>query len=130
MRTPAFGRQSTKISRRRSSRATSSESGISIETVPPRFSGSRGVFTRHPCLSAISISLAVCRLDFSRIRGTPTSREVRSEEHTSELQSLRHLVCRLLLEDKKKRVPTWRERAPFARLLDSPAYRRRTASRH
>src|SRR5258705_2858722 len=27
----------------------------------------------------------------------------RSEEHTSELQSLRHLVCRLLLEKKKKR---------------------------
>src|ERR1035438_5479040 len=25
----------------------------------------------------------------------------RSEEHTSELQSLRHLVCRLLLEDRK-----------------------------
>src|SRR5947199_1313637 len=28
--------------------------------------------------------------------------ETRSEEHTSELQSLRHLVCRLLLEKKKK----------------------------
>src|SRR5258705_936429 len=28
--------------------------------------------------------------------------EDRSEEHTSELQSLRHLVCRLLLEKKKK----------------------------
>src|SRR5205814_9459368 len=27
-------------------------------------------------------------------------RRVRSEEHTSELQSLRHLVCRLLLEKK------------------------------
>src|SRR5258705_10027685 len=27
----------------------------------------------------------------------------RSEEHTSELQSLRHLVCRLLLEKKKDR---------------------------
>src|SRR5262245_64470103 len=27
---------------------------------------------------------------------------VRSEEHTSELQSLRHLVCRLLLEKKNK----------------------------
>src|ERR1035441_5585097 len=27
---------------------------------------------------------------------------IRSEEHTSELQSLRHLVCRLLLEKKKK----------------------------
>src|SRR5947199_6721797 len=26
--------------------------------------------------------------------------QVRSEEHTSELQSLRHLVCRLLLEKK------------------------------
>src|SRR5438045_5784702 len=30
----------------------------------------------------------------------PASR-ARSEEHTSELQSLRHLVCRLLLEKKK-----------------------------
>src|SRR5262245_62987461 len=29
---------------------------------------------------------------------------VRSEEHTSELQSLRHLVCRLLLEKKKKKI--------------------------
>src|SRR5262245_63424556 len=28
----------------------------------------------------------------------------RSEEHTSELQSLRHLVCRLLLEKKKKHI--------------------------
>src|SRR5258705_4469576 len=33
-----------------------------------------------------------------------TRREfLRSEEHTSELQSLRHLVCRLLLEKKKDR---------------------------
>src|ERR1035441_10747533 len=29
--------------------------------------------------------------------------QTRSEEHTSELQSLRHLVCRLLLEKKKNR---------------------------
>src|SRR2546422_5779885 len=29
--------------------------------------------------------------------------EARSEEHTSELQSRLHLVCRLLLEKKKKR---------------------------
>src|SRR5262245_65359108 len=29
----------------------------------------------------------------------------RSEEHTSELQSLRQLVCRLLLEKKKKQTP-------------------------
>src|SRR5947199_7158006 len=32
-----------------------------------------------------------------------TARMSRSEEHTSELQSLRHLVCRLLLEKKKKK---------------------------
>src|SRR3712207_8620906 len=30
-------------------------------------------------------------------------RPVRSEEHTSELQSRQYLVCRLLLEKKKKR---------------------------
>src|SRR5258708_10419662 len=30
----------------------------------------------------------------------------RSEEHTSELQSPDHLVCRLLLE-KKKKIETW-----------------------
>src|SRR2546422_5498374 len=31
-------------------------------------------------------------------------RHVRSEEHTSELQSRLHLVCRLLLEKKKKKT--------------------------
>src|SRR5690625_7087011 len=34
----------------------------------------------------------------------PTSAELRSEEHTSELQSRGHLVCRLLLEKKKKSI--------------------------
>src|SRR5262245_64329201 len=34
----------------------------------------------------------------------------RSEEHTSELQSLRHLVCRLLLEKKKKKKQKKRNR--------------------
>src|SRR5205809_3910587 len=38
-----------------------------------------------------------------RIRSpTPFWSSVRSEEHTSELQSRLHLVCRLLLEKKKK----------------------------
>src|SRR2546425_6935169 len=32
--------------------------------------------------------------------------ELRSEEHTSELQSLAYLVCRLLLEKKKKTTNT------------------------
>src|SRR5258708_8230195 len=36
----------------------------------------------------------------------PESRlSVRSEEHTSELQSPDHLVCRLLLEKKKNKTP-------------------------
>src|SRR2546425_6719325 len=35
-------------------------------------------------------------------RGPPNSRSYRSEEHTSELQSLAYLVCRLLLEKKKQ----------------------------
>src|SRR5437899_6997151 len=34
-------------------------------------------------------------------QGAMRMRRLRSEEHTSELQSLRHLVCRLLLEKKK-----------------------------
>src|SRR5262245_24702968 len=42
---------------------------------------------------AIPIEEATARFDETMAR---------SEEHTSELQSLRHLVCRLLLEKKKK----------------------------
>src|SRR3712207_7644404 len=34
-----------------------------------------------------------------------TARLARSEEHTSELQSRQYLVCRLLLEKKKRRTP-------------------------
>src|SRR5229473_6645280 len=34
----------------------------------------------------------------------PCERPRRSEEHTSELQSLAYLVCRLLLEKKKKKI--------------------------
>src|SRR5687768_18601632 len=34
---------------------------------------------------------------------TDVNRSLRSEEHTSELQSRLHLVCRLLLEKKKKK---------------------------
>src|SRR2546429_7311273 len=37
-----------------------------------------------------------------RVRGRSVARQARSEEHTSELQSRLHLVCRLLLEKKKQ----------------------------
>src|SRR2546422_5203465 len=39
------------------------------------------------------------------LRDRPDS--TRSEEHTSELQSRLHLVCRLLLEKKKKNIPNY-----------------------
>src|SRR2546422_7359296 len=38
-----------------------------------------------------------------RLHIVEPARHERSEEHTSELQSRLHLVCRLLLEKKKKR---------------------------
>src|SRR2546425_6264670 len=44
------------------------------------------------------------------IRVAPhAERAGRSEEHTSELQSLAYLVCRLLLEKKKKNQPSLEE---------------------
>src|SRR2546422_4257548 len=53
-------------------------------------------------------------------RGAPAG--ARSEEHTSELQSRLHLVCRLLLEKKKSSshfplelLGTFEERLPLAR---------------
>src|SRR5438034_11246551 len=55
---------------------------------------------------ALPIS-ACCRKDSSRAahpcrRQEPSRQPARSEEHTSELQSHSDLVCRLLLEKKKK----------------------------
>src|SRR3989449_3979498 len=44
-----------------------------------------------------ALVLAKLRVDLA------PDREMRSEEHTSELQSRLHLVCRLLLEKKKKK---------------------------
>src|SRR5258708_11532155 len=53
-------------------------------------------------------------VNFSRQPGPPESsrepfsgRRLRSEEHTSELQSPDHLVCRLLLEKKKKKLASY-----------------------
>src|SRR2546429_6408956 len=41
-----------------------------------------------------------------RVKHCSTGSEARSEEHTSELQSRLHLVCRLLLEQKKTQPQT------------------------
>src|SRR2546425_7720351 len=45
---------------------------------------------------------ATCRVASGGVRSKSSVRPTRSEEHTSELQSLAYLVCRLLLEKKKK----------------------------
>src|SRR5437016_11041884 len=42
-------------------------------------------------------------ISFAELNGDLTPEKMRSEEHTSELQSLTNLVCRLLLEKKKKK---------------------------
>src|SRR6266436_8156390 len=59
----------------------------------------------HQLMQAIRVW--VCLVE-SKIRSgcqffVATRAPVRSEEHTSELQSRLHLVCRLLLEKKKKK---------------------------
>src|SRR5258706_8521910 len=59
-------------------------------------SRARGRATRRGARRAPSAAAPRARAD--RARGC----ERRSEEHTSELQSLTNLVCRLLLEKKKK----------------------------
>src|SRR2546422_7859922 len=57
--------------------------------------------------SFLTSQLARARVDLqaseNRLRGFQ-ERNRRSEEHTSELQSRLHLVCRLLLEKKKKKT--------------------------
>src|SRR5437016_6538209 len=55
-----------------------------------------------------------------RVRGVPSRprrQQRRSEEHTSELQSLTNLVCRLLLEKKKR---TFRANKFAAAVVDPP----------
>src|SRR5205814_8387114 len=58
-----------------------------------------GVVNGHDALDQLSVLAGTCAGDigcpFVVAGATDTER---SEEHTSELQSLRHLVCRLLLE--------------------------------
>src|SRR5438132_3288183 len=53
-----------------------------------------------PCKSGVFTAEAECQLHLEALLGQGL--EDRSEEHTSELQSHSDLVCRLLLEKKKK----------------------------
>src|SRR5436853_4064124 len=63
----------------------------------------------HDALPIFSPRSATCSTTARSVeRSMPAT--ARSEEHTSELQSLRHLVCRLLLEKKKMNVINERQR--------------------
>src|SRR5947199_5431507 len=53
---------------------------------------------------SLSLSIGVLTAAARGTRPPRTRAWHRSEEHTSELQSLRHLVCRLLLEKKKIKI--------------------------
>src|SRR2546422_5930945 len=53
--------------------------------------------------------------------GRAAQNEDRSEEHTSELQSRLHLVCRLLLEKKKKYKQAEQCRQPYRKRMPASA---------
>src|SRR3989442_8412772 len=52
--------------------------------------------------SVMSVAIAQIAYTFPSVSRSGNLETMRSEEHTSELQSRPHLVCRLLLEKKKK----------------------------
>src|SRR5437899_7547317 len=61
--------------------------------------------TLFPYTTLFRSLIAAKQIDGTVLRGGhQPGAGIRSEEHTSELQSLRHLVCRLLLEKKKKMI--------------------------
>src|SRR5262249_57315532 len=66
-------------------------------------------FCEPPQLSGRDAAEDAARLELTRASAIParaTEFPARSEEHTSELQSLTNLVCRLLLEKKKQERDT------------------------
>src|SRR5205814_9214251 len=69
-----------------------------LHSFPTRRSSDLGIYDAifHLCLRSCFFKFLPEYTNLQKFKKT------RSEEHTSELQSLRHLVCRLLLEKKKK----------------------------
>src|SRR5205814_7506467 len=68
----------------------------------PEFAKKKGSETqRHPDPVGVDAVRRERREKLPVERAQGNRKAGRSEEHTSELQSLRHLVCRLLLEKKK-----------------------------
>src|SRR5258708_23459923 len=55
----------------------------------------------HAHFQEVDLAMRRAALEFRTLHGAAHGQVDRSEEHTSELQSPDHLVCRLLLEKKK-----------------------------
>src|SRR5687768_18158831 len=73
---------------------------------PTRRSSDLGDVVGEQCREPAARAREVCEARVAVVAvGAPHETEaIRSEEHTSELQSRLHLVCRLLLEKKKKKT--------------------------
>src|SRR3712207_7668025 len=69
---------------------------ITLKPLSRKLSDCPGPCTPYPITAIVSF------FNTSRAFSKGNSSRVRSEEHTSELQSRQYLVCRLLLEKKKK----------------------------
>src|SRR3989442_6349026 len=76
----------------------------------PRLSVVVPVYNERDNLSPLTAQI------LKALTGQVSSFEIRSEEHTSELQSRPHLVCRLLLEKKKSFIhfEIFCSRVPYA----------------
>src|SRR5258708_4724683 len=66
------------------------------------FSGGIATQDGSEAESSKAVKLKIQKLILAEDTRNPLSDQERSEEHTSELQSPDHLVCRLLLEKKKQ----------------------------
>src|SRR5205814_10464206 len=87
---------------RRSSDLKAREHGQTVDRNRWRLVGPMHIAeTREQARRDVRFGLEAWLDYFRRVAALPLAPE-RSEEHTSELQSLRHLVCRLLLEKKKQ----------------------------
>src|SRR3712207_7207872 len=73
----------------------------SVVTPVSGSAGSSSAMSRRAVASNAAASVVVLTTRFMNGRGRWSTGR-RSEEHTSELQSRQYLVCRLLLEKKKK----------------------------
>src|SRR5688572_30894553 len=69
----------------------------------PESSGAPTSTAVHPGGSVCAVAPAGHRTNTTATTVAPRKNRLRSEEHTSELQSQSNLVCRLLLEKKKKK---------------------------